>query len=70
MDPKAENIPILKNVIQPLVENALGHGILENKDENGEPLGGRISIDADLEDKEVVIRVADNGNGMTEETLN
>lgn len=69
VDPKAENIPILKNVIQPLVENALGHGILENKDENGEPLGGRISIDADLEGKEVVIRVADNGNGMTEETL-
>ena len=69
VDPKAENIPILKNVIQPLVENALGHGILENKDENGELLGGRISIDADLEGKEVVIRVADNGNGMTEETL-
>ena len=69
VDPKAENIPILKNVIQPLVENALGHGILETKDENGEPLGGRISIDADLEGKEVVIRVADNGNGMTEETL-
>lgn len=64
-----ENVRVLKNLIQPLVENALAHGILENKDENGESLGGCIGIDIQMEGDSIVIQVSDNGNGMTAERL-
>ena len=60
---------LLKNLLQPLVENALSHGILENKDENGEPLGGCISIDIHREADMIIARVSDNGMGMSSERL-
>lgn len=60
---------IAKNMIQPLIENALAHGLLQNKDENGEPLGGciRIRIFKDL--KYIYINITDNGVGMTQEEV-
>ncbi|WP_379129378.1 histidine kinase [Paenibacillus sp. sgz500958] len=54
----------MKLILQPIVENALYHGIEMMPDE------GFISIRAELADKNVVITVRDNGLGMSQETLN
>ena len=54
-------IPAL--VIQPLVENAIKHGISECL------AGGEVHITARLEDKKIVIAVIDTGEGVTESTL-
>jgi two-component system sensor histidine kinase YesM len=59
----AENM-ILKLILQPLVENALYHGI-KNKRQ-----GGTISVRARRNDKdEVLLEVEDNGMGLTPERL-
>lgn len=60
---------IVKNVLQPLVENAIFHGILCNKDEDGEIIGGRISIFISLHEKCINIIVSDNGAGMSKKTI-
>ena len=52
----------LKITLQPLVENAIYHGIKEVD------YKGRIDITGHLEDDEIVLRVKDNGRGMDEET--
>ncbi len=54
---------IPKITLQPLVENALYHGI-KNKRE-----GGRITITGRLEDGFAIVEVLDTGIGMTEERL-
>jgi len=58
-----ETCRVLKLVIQPLVENALYHGIKERRG------SGRISISAFREAEELVFVVKDDGIGMTEEAL-
>ena len=50
-------------VIQPLVENSLIHGIAPKRD------GGKVKIYADKQDNDLVIFIADNGNGFPKETL-
>ena len=60
---------IAKNMIQPLIENALSHGLLQNKDENGEPLGGCICINIFKDQQFIHINITDNGVGMTEEEV-
>ena len=56
--------PIVKIILQPLVENSIQHGIREKDDESGTILiTGRIDAD------ELVLSVADDGVGMDEETL-
>lgn len=69
VEEQARNCYIAKNVIQPLVENALFHGILCNRDEDGEILGGCIRIRVKRENDYIWISVKDNGVGMTEEKL-
>ncbi len=54
---------ILKLLLQPLVENALYHGI---KIKRG---GGTISVTGRMEDGYLVFRVRDTGSGMTKEQL-
>lgn len=58
------DIKIPRLVLQPLVENALFHGIQPK----GEP--GTISISAFLEKEHLIIAVKDDGVGMNEEQLN
>jgi two-component system sensor histidine kinase YesM len=49
-----ENVPVLKLLLQPIVENAIIHGI--------EPVGkGRVVINIYLEDTELVYKVFNNG---------
>lgn len=69
VDDEALNCLILKSILQPIVENALSHGILENKDENGEPLGGCVSVSIRKEADKLYVVIADNGTGMSEERL-
>lgn len=50
-------------VIQPIVENALIHGITPKRD------GGKISIYAEEYNKGIVISIMDNGNGFPKDVL-
>jgi len=63
VDPAIENKEIIKLIIQPLVENAIYHGI---KYKEGM---GTIFIEAGYHDKGILIRVIDDGQGMSEEQL-
>lgn len=54
---------VMKFLLQPLVENSLNHG-LRNK-----PGGGQICVSARREGDELILVVADDGMGMTEEQL-
>ena len=60
---KLEKIQMLKLTLQPLVENAIGHG-LENLEN-----GGTIIISAFEVDGTVIISVKDNGKGICAEKL-
>ncbi|OKP93658.1 histidine kinase [Paenibacillus sp. P46E] len=53
----------IKLILQPIVENALYHGIEMMPDE------GLITITAELQERMIVIRISDNGLGMNQETL-
>lgn len=63
IDPDALDcmIPIL--TLQPLVENAVRHGIAPRAE------GGEIRISARLLDNELVVSVRDDGDGSTDETV-
>ena len=61
--PEMANSQILKLVLQPLVENALYHGI---KNKRGR---GLLSVKGWRENKRLCFSVEDNGIGMTEEKL-
>lgn len=62
--PEEINCKIPPLLLQPLVENAIKHGVLEKLE------GGRVEIIAHEEDKNIKLIVKDNGIGMTEERLN
>ena len=55
--------PIPKLLLQPIVENALLHGIAEKGDD------GRIHIKVCIQEQEVVVKVIDNGRGMDADTV-
>lgn len=63
ISPSTLKIPILKNTLQPLVENCIYHGI--------KPSGecGTITIFSTLEDNLLLISVSDNGLGMSPEQI-
>lgn len=58
-----EEIP--KNLLQPLVENAYFHGLIS---ENGE-IEGEMRIAVLRDEKDILLRVSDNGNGMSREMV-
>ncbi|NOW06222.1 histidine kinase [Clostridium beijerinckii] len=55
---------LIKLILQPLVENAIYHGIKEKRG------NGKILITGKIEDNLLCFTVADNGKGMDEEILN
>ena len=60
---------IPKNMIQPLVENALFHGILQKENEDGENEGGTICVQIERIGETLAIHVQDDGCGMSEQQL-
>ncbi|MBO5197058.1 MAG: histidine kinase [Lachnospiraceae bacterium] len=54
---------IIKHLLQPIVENALEHGVRASED------GGTIWIRAMLEGRDVVFEIEDSGAGMTPEQM-
>ncbi len=63
LDPAASSAPLLKLVLQPLVENAIYHGIRESGH------NGTICIRTRLEEEAVCISISDNGAGISPERL-
>ncbi|NEW09108.1 sensor histidine kinase [Paenibacillus sp. SYP-B3998] len=57
------NCKVLKLLIQPIVENYVVHGFRPNATDN------RISITAHIVNERIVVKVMDNGKGITKETL-
>jgi len=62
VDPEAEDVPIPRFLLQPILENAIYHG---KKEENGQI---KIAI-TNSGVNTIVLVVSDNGAGMAEETL-
>lgn len=61
---ESRSVPIMKLLLQPLVENAILHGM------EGRTEGGLLVISSWIEDGQTVhIRVRDNGPGMSEERI-
>ena len=63
VDDEILNMPVIKLIIQPIVENAIYYG-LEGK--NGKSC---INIYGIRQDNSIIISIMDNGRGMDEETL-
>ncbi len=57
LDPRTRNASVPSLILQPLVENAIRHGIAERENE------GTIEIHSKLEEGRVILSVADNGDG-------
>ena len=61
--PGLEKYYVIKLILQPLVENAIEHGLSENEK------GGEIDISASENDKYIVFTIKDNGFGISEDKL-
>ncbi len=64
IDEKLKDCLIPKLSLQPLVENALNHGILHSQNNEG-----RLAIAAREENGRLIISIKDNGNGMNQQQL-
>lgn len=63
VDPALYPFQILKLTIQPLVENAIYHGVKHRRE------GGKVTVEGKREGDTLLVRVTDNGAGMTPERL-
>ncbi|MFC5406104.1 sensor histidine kinase [Cohnella soli] len=63
LDEAITKVPILKFILQPIIENALQHGIDELYGE------GQIDIGAKAEEDRLLIIISDNGIGMSDDEL-
>ncbi|MCA0756069.1 sensor histidine kinase [Paenibacillus sp. N4] len=61
--PELHRYPVIKLVLQPIVENAIYHGMDESK-----PVM-LISIESEVTRTSLLLRIRDNGTGMNEEAL-
>ena len=61
-DPEVLDCQIVKLTLQPLVENAVSHGLYDQE-------GGTILVKAGLEGNDLVVEVRDNGVGIAPEQL-
>ncbi|ADL04962.1 integral membrane sensor signal transduction histidine kinase [[Clostridium] saccharolyticum WM1] len=63
LDPEILSFRMLKLLLQPLVENSINHGIIDDA------ANGSIQIWGYEKDSNLIFTVSDNGNGMDEEHL-
>lgn len=63
INPQVLNVKIPRLLIQPLIENAVYHGVENNRGK------GIISLVADIKNDLITIEVIDNGNGISSEEL-
>lgn len=63
IDPEAENDLTLRLLLQPLIENAIVHGVMNGSD------GGTVRISIALKDGRLHLCIEDNGAGMDDATL-
>ncbi|MDQ0230743.1 sensor histidine kinase [Metabacillus malikii] len=63
VDPNTEEIPIYPLIIQPLVENAVIHGLEDRED------GGTVTVSTHLDESNLLVTVEDNGSGIQPEKL-
>lgn len=61
LDEEVEEIKLPKLILQPIVENAINHGIKQSA------RNGTVEIHGGIEDGHLILRVEDNGIGMTQE---
>ena len=66
VDESLNNVQIPKNIIQPLVENSLFHGLIDQ--ENGQ-ISGVIKISIHMVENNITIKVSDNGRGIESDKL-
>jgi two-component system, LytTR family, sensor kinase len=59
-DPRALDALVPNLILQPLVENAIRHGV----EQSAEGEGGRVEVDAVLDGDALVLRVSDDGPGV------
>ncbi len=63
LDPQISHILVLKVILQPIVENAIYHGIKERRGP------GHIIVKGTLQENRIHLSVSDDGVGINEETL-
>ena len=63
VDPSIRHVKIVKLVLQPIVENAIYHGLKYKESK------GLLTVHGYTEGENAVIQIIDNGVGMDEETL-
>jgi LytS/YehU family sensor histidine kinase len=63
IDPEARDALVPFLILQPLVENAIKHGVAPHL------APGRVSIEAEVHDARLLLRVSDSGRGPTAGTL-
>ena len=66
VEDSVQQCPMLKNILQPLVENSLHHGLL---DENTGIITGKIVLTIEHVQSDLRICVSDNGRGIAAEQL-
>ena len=63
IDPELEDVKVLKLCLQPIIENAMTHGILPKR------MGGTIEISIRVNKKDIIIEIKDDGVGIDNEKL-
>ncbi|RAV12182.1 sensor histidine kinase [Paenibacillus contaminans] len=63
IDPDIFGFGILKHLLQPILENAIVHGIKPDRDDN------RVTVRGYLQKETVILEISDNGRGMEPEQL-
>lgn len=69
MDKECEMLDYPKNMLQPLVENSIRHGILLHRNKEGKLIPGKIAIHIWRAEGMIETEVCDNGTGMEEEKI-
>lgn len=62
--PETENLLVLRFILQPILENAINHGLVGSLSKQE-----KISIRSCLEQEKLILTIEDNGNGMTKEQI-